>query len=192
MNINPNEVVVAAIGVIGTLLGTVLGWVLNSISQMGKLSFYVSRWEHEVECNVHGQMLRCGSKDSAENYHYKLGFDVYNSSNETKIMRDVRLSFRSKKVTLFEDKPYDESTGSTDGRFRHYEVVSPINIPPNSVLAVSLFGGFWKKDDARFPNIWNVDSVVLVYKDEKGHDRTVNVATVDVESCLSDDGQDGE
>lgn len=189
MNIDPNEVAVAAIGVIGTLLGTILGWVLNSISQLGKLSFYVSRWEHEVKSNVRGVMLQCSTKDSAENYHYELEFDVYNSSNETKIMRDVRLSFRCKEATLFEDRPYDESTVSTDGRYRHYEVVSPINIPPNSVLAVSLFGGFWKKDDARFPNIWNVDSVVLVYKDEKGRDRTVNVATVDVESCLSDDEQ---
>ena len=189
MNIDPNEVVVAAIGVIGTLLGTVLGWVLNSISQIGKLSFYVSRWEHEVKSNVRGVMLQCSTKDSAENYHYELEFDVYNSSNETRIMRDVRLSFRSKGIALFEDKPYDESTVSTDGRYRHYEAVSPINIPPNSVLAVSVFGGFWKKDDARFSSIWNVDSVALVYKDEKGRDRTVNVATVDAESCLSDDGQ---
>lgn len=192
MNSASSEAVAAAIGVMGTLLGTVLGWVLNSFSQMGKLSFYVSRWEHEVRTNVHGEMLRCSTKDGAENYHYELGFDVYNSSNETKIMRDVRLSFRCKEATLFEDKPYDESTGSTDGRYRHYEVVSPINIPPNSVLAVSLFGGFWKKSDARFSNIWNVDSVVLVYKDEKGRDRTVDVATVDVESCLSDDEQDGD
>ena len=187
MVIDQNEVAVAAIGVIGTLLGTILGWVLNSISQMGRLSFYVSRWEHEVKSNVRGVMLQCSTKDSAENYHYELEFDVYNSSNETKIMRDVRLSFRSKGIALFEDKPYDGSTVSTDGRYRHYEVVSPINIPPNSVLAVSVFGGFWKRDDAGFSSIWNVDSVVLVYKDEKGRDRTVNVATVDVESCLSDD-----
>jgi hypothetical protein len=189
MSIDPNEIAVAAIGVIGTLLGTVLGWVLNSISQMGKLSFYVSRWEHEVKSNVRGVMMRCSTKESAEYYHYELEFDVYNSSNETRIMRDVRLSFRSNKATLFEDRPYDGSTESMDGRYSHYEVVSPINIPPNNVLAVSLFGGFWKADDARFSNIWDVDRVILAYKDEKGRDRTVNVATVDVESCLSGDEQ---
>lgn len=187
MNSASSEVVAAAIGVMGTLLGTVLGWVLNSISQMGKLSFYVSRWEHEVRTNVHGVMLPSSTKDGAENYHYELGFDVYNSSNETRIMRDIRISFRSNKDILFEDRPYDESTESVDGGYHHFEVVPSINILPNSVLSVSLLGGLWKRGDARFSSIWSVDSVVLVYKDEKGRDRTVSVATVDVENCLAGD-----
>ena len=37
----------AMVGVIGTILGTVLGWFLNSISNRGKIKLFVSSWENE-------------------------------------------------------------------------------------------------------------------------------------------------
>lgn len=42
------EVAAALIGVVGTILGTILGWPLNSFSQRGKLSVYVLEWEQQL------------------------------------------------------------------------------------------------------------------------------------------------
>ena len=59
------EVVAAIIGVVGTILGTILGWALNSFSQRGKLSVYVLEWEQQLDKNDMGRMVRCLGKDDA-------------------------------------------------------------------------------------------------------------------------------
>lgn len=38
----------AIIGVGGTVLGTIVGWLLNSLSQFGNLHFYDKSWEDHM------------------------------------------------------------------------------------------------------------------------------------------------
>ena len=83
----------AVIGVAGTLLGTALGWFLNVFANKGKLKFYVTSWENEFEKNEMGEMVPATSTDDVECFAYKCFLDIYNSSNETKIMRDIRVVF---------------------------------------------------------------------------------------------------
>ena len=55
--IKNTEIMIAIIGVIGTLAGTILGWGLNSLSQRGKLNFYVHSWKEEFQVNKIGEMV---------------------------------------------------------------------------------------------------------------------------------------
>ena len=60
------------IGVIGTLLGTILGWVLNSLSQKGKISIFVNKWKQSFKYNNSGFIEECPIKDKVEFYSYDL------------------------------------------------------------------------------------------------------------------------
>ena len=59
----------------------------------GKLKFYVTSWENEFEKNEIGEMVPATSTNDVECYAYKCFLDIYNSSNETKIMRDIQVVF---------------------------------------------------------------------------------------------------
>lgn len=58
----------ALIGVVGTLLGTILGWFLNSFSRRGKVGVFVVQWEQHLHKNEAGHMVCCRDKDDAESY----------------------------------------------------------------------------------------------------------------------------
>lgn len=87
----------AIIGVAGTLAGTALGWFLNVFSNKGKLKIYVSSREDEFEKNEMGEIVPATNTDDVECYAYKCFLDIYNSSNETKIMRDIQVVFSDEK-----------------------------------------------------------------------------------------------
>lgn len=83
-----SEITTALIGVGATLAGTVLGWVLNNLSNRGKLNIFVSSWEDSFKYNNSiGEMVPCSKKEDVQSYSYKVSFDLYNSSGNTKIMR---------------------------------------------------------------------------------------------------------
>ena len=44
-----NQILPAIIGVVGTLLGTILGWILSNLSKRGKLRIF-STWKDEFQC----------------------------------------------------------------------------------------------------------------------------------------------
>ena len=53
----------AVISVIGTIPGTILGWVLNSLSTGGELKTYVSSWNDSFQYNKIGSMIPSKSKE---------------------------------------------------------------------------------------------------------------------------------
>lgn len=58
-----SEITTALIGVGATLAGTVLGWVLNNLSNRGKLNIFVSSWEDSFKYNNSiGEMVPCSKK----------------------------------------------------------------------------------------------------------------------------------
>ena len=89
-----SDITTALIGVGATIAGTVLGWVLNNLSNRGKLNIYVSSWEDKFQYDDDiGETVLCSKREEVQSYTYKVSFDLYNSSGNTKIMRNIQIAF---------------------------------------------------------------------------------------------------
>lgn len=160
----------AIIGVIGTILGTILGWVLNSLSTKGKLKIYVSSWKDNFQYNDTGSMVPSKSKEQTEYYHYDLTLDVYNSSSETKILRNIKIEFGDGKDILHISIPKDDASKRWSGPVAFYDSIVPLNVPPKAIIQLKLHDGAWHTDGG-LDFIWNTQIVYLTYDNEKGKKR---------------------
>ena len=81
------EIITALIGVGATIAGTILGWVLNTLSNAGTLKIFVSSWEDSFKHNSSlGDMVPCTKREDVQSFSYKVSLDLYNSSGNIKIM----------------------------------------------------------------------------------------------------------
>lgn len=164
----------AIIGVIGTLAGTILGWLLNNISQSGKLSIYVSSFTDSFKHNKSGYMVVSSSVEQTRYYSYKLILDLYNSSGSTKIMRNITVVFSDGKKDLLRSVPHDDNTRRSSGPAWFYDEIGPVNIPPKSIIQLSLHRGTWHNDGG-LDFIWKTKKVYLTYMDEKNRLKKVKI-----------------
>lgn len=177
-----HNVMLALIGVGGTLLGTILGWLLNSFSKHGKLSVFVTSWEEKLQYNNAGYMNNSNSKEQATYYWYELRLDLYNSSSEMKIMRDIKIEFLKGKKVSVTQIPYDDATKLFNQHFYTYSDIEAINIPPKSVMQCKLCNGYHEKGLA---DVWNSDKAVLSYVDEKNKKRSVFITSLDYDQYFA-------
>lgn len=168
----------AIIGVIGTILGTILGWILNSISNSGELKIFVSAWDEQFRCNKTGFMIPSKCKEQTNNYHYNLVLDLYNSSGEAKIMRNITVVFSDNKKIIHQSTPKDDRTERRSGSIYFYDEVGPINIPPKTITQLKLCDDSWNTDGG-LDYIWNTQTVYLTYIDEKDKAREVFIKAED-------------
>ncbi len=168
------EIQIALLGILGTLGGTILGWILNSISQKGKLHVYISSWKESFTYNKDGSMILSSSIEQTQCYNYKLSIDLYNSSGETRIMRDASIIFANNKNILFKSTPKDDDTIQVKYRRAFFDDISPINIPAKSVINLNLHDGVWKKDDS-LDFIWKTNCVYFTYKDERNRVKRIQI-----------------
>lgn len=172
-------------GVIGTLLGTILGWVLNSVSKSGSIKIYVYDWEdspYRKECDRLSNYSykaaddsktfirkdKCKNMEDADGYEYGFSVDIYNSSESTKIMRNIRIIFCRKHIfgteKLVEDIPKDYDTKRQLGNYYYYDPVSPINVSPKCVKKLRLGNEIQKTTAIK---LRCANRVYLFYVDEK-------------------------
>ena len=163
---NITEIVTTLIGVGGTIAGTILGWILNSISQKGKLKISVSSWKDYFEYNNIGSMVPSASKEQTELYHFEVVLDIYNSSKNAKIMRNIKIVFCDKKKELKSLIPNDNSSKRTSGPISFYDEVSSLNIAPQTVQQIKLHNGVWKQNN-EIDFIWDTQKVYLLYENDK-------------------------
>lgn len=184
------EMQIAILGVLGTLGGTVLGWVLNNLSKRGKLNIFVSSWKDKFEFNNNmGCMEASTSKEQTEYYGYNLSLDLYNSCGEPKIMRDIKVLFVEDKKTLFESIPKDDTTKRISHPMVFYDDVSVVNIPAKMVVKLNLHNGFWKdkkKTDDAFELLWKVNTIYLQYTDENNKKRKVVLKREEYKDCFTE------
>jgi len=167
----------AIFGIVGTILGTILGWLLNSISNKGKLVFSVASWEDSFQRNDNmGSMVPSNSIEETQVYSYKLFLDVYNSSAETLIMRDIRIAFNDGKKDVHISVPQDDRTRRNSGPMSFYDNILPVNIPPKSVLQLHVHDGEWNQDH-KMDFIWETERVFLLYKDMKNKEHRFLIKT---------------
>lgn len=142
-----SDITIALIGVGATIAGTVLGWVLNNLSNRGKLNFYVSSWEDKFQYNNDiGEMVLCSKREEVQSYTYNVSFDLYNSSGNTKIMRSIQIAFSDGKRDIEKQTPQDDATKRFSSPMVFYDDVKPINIPPKAVIKLDLHNGSWNKE----------------------------------------------
>lgn len=171
---------IAIIGILGTLGGTLLGWFLNVLSQRGKLNVFIISWKDDFSYNNIGCMVPSYNIEKTTNYTYKLSMDLYNNSDKTRIMRNIRICFLNDKKILYNSIPKDDPTKKVNSNisFWSYENISSINIPPKTVLRMYLHDSFIKdKGDLDF--IWNSNSIFLIYTNEKNKEKRVLIKKED-------------
>ncbi len=164
----------AIIGVVGTILGTILGWFLNSISQKGKLQFYIKQWEDKFECNEIGTIVECSTIDEAEWYSYSFNVDIYNSSSETKIMRDIFVVFSDGKNIIRKQVPQDGSSKRYAAHCYHYDKLNLINIPPKTVINVEMLDSEYDKENS-IRNYLSTQKIYIQYTDEKNNTKKIYI-----------------
>jgi len=71
---------------------------------------YIFSWKDSFEYNKEGFMAQSLSKEQTESYSYQLTLDLYNSSGEVKIMRDIAIIYSDNKNELHKSKPKDDTT----------------------------------------------------------------------------------
>lgn len=168
----------AIIGVIGTILGTILGWVLNSVSNHGKLNVYISSWKDSFEYNETGCMAPSLSKEQTESYSYQLTLDLYNSSGEAKIMRNIAIIYSDDKCELHKSVPKDDDTMRHSGSACFYNDIVPMNIPPKTIIQLNLHDGSWRQNGG-LDYIWKTKKIYLTYIDEKNKTKKVTINSED-------------
>ena len=174
-----SEYITAAIGVGGTLLGTILGWVLNNLSSKGKLKIFVSYWTDSFKYNDdRGSMAQSNSIEQTELYSYRLCLNIYNSSSEPKIMRSIKIVFNDGRNDVYSETPRDDRTRQNNGPIAHYNEVAPLTIQPKTVLEMRLHGGLWKRKNEEL-SIWTANKVFIEFRDDRNRKRRKQIKTED-------------
>ena len=188
MDIN---IITALIGVGSTIAGTLLGWLLNSASNKGNLNIYVVNWNEKLENKSNSGYgvpvyADAVSRDSVNHYSYSGSVDIYNSSNNTKIMRDFKIIYIDGKRILKETVPIDDSTKHTVSEHlpAQYNNIGVINIPPKSVISIKFHKYIGQsKEDVAF--LWNAKTIIVQYKDEKDKIKTKKIIDCDYDEILN-------
>ena len=177
-----SDITTALIGVGATIAGTVLGWVLNNLSNRGKLNIYVSSWKDEFQYNDDiGEMGLCSKREEVQSYTYKVSFDLYNSGGNTKIMRNIQIAFSDGKRDIEKQTPQDDATKRFSSPMVFYDDVKPINIPPKAVIKLDLNNVSWN-NEGELDYIWKTKKVYLIYNDEKNKTKRIFIKSEDYEN----------
>lgn len=173
-----NEVIITIIGFASTLAGTFLGWFLNQLSQRGKLCFYTYSWTNDffrINEELGGE-VESGDYNESKRYSFELDIDVYNSSNTTKIMRMISITFFAGKVNLLSCIPNDTTSRKTIACAIRYDEVTHINVPAKQSLRLR----FQKSIDLNnHRNLESANSVILNYRDEKNRIKRISIPFID-------------
>ena len=176
----------AMVGVIGTILGTVLGWFLNSISNRGKIKLFISSWENEFRCrNEYGDMVKTPAPEKVEYYSCSFALDIYNSSGEPKIMRNIQIAYNNGKSDVIKHIPQDEDSRRNSSGLIRYDDIIPLTIPAKSVFQIHLRDGLWHQS-TEFPSLWNVEKVYLLYTDENNKEKRTLINEKSIKQCFNE------
>ena len=179
------EIQTALIGVGATIAGTILGWILNALSNSGSLKVFVSFWEDSFKhLSSFGEMVPCVNRAEVQNFSYKVSLDLYNSSGNIKIMRNIRIVFSDGKHDIKIETPLDDATKRSSPPMVFCDKVGPINIPPKTVINIMFHGGA-SNQNGELDFIWKSKKVYLLYTDEKNRLRREVLKVEDYENYFT-------
>lgn len=173
----------AILSIIGTLAGTALGWALNSISQKGKLNFFISKWEESFQKqDEYGGLVPSESIVETDTYSWELIVDVHNSDINSKIMRSIMVVFCDQNENvILSFTPYDTNTRHVSAHRICYDELKNMNIPGKTVVSLQMNNGLGEHNES-FRAIWNDYKVYLTYIDEKNKLKKVFIREIKAEN----------
>ena len=128
-------------GVIGTLLGVVLGFILNHISRIGRIKIFQNSLSVQFteQCNETGQeLLKAELTDKTSSITILVNFDFYNSSSQSpKIARDIKFIALSNGTSLSRDLIKDSKNDKIQFASNNSEARN-LNLSPKSVVSYEL------------------------------------------------------
>ena len=163
------------IGVLGSIFGVVLGWWLNNITKKGKLII-------NTKDGLNGEFLTkdefpATSIEKSQKFAYKVNLEIYNSSEDIKVMKDIKISFYRKGFDMFSVAPYDNALKHrVANSIPIHENVKIINCPAKMATTLTLYGWI-KNDDVQ--KVYESASVFLSYKDEFGKEKVKLIEAID-------------
>lgn len=94
-----SESIAAIIGVVGTISGTILGYILNSLSRLGEIKIFQNTINISILKRGESGGFDIQNMVTEDTKHVTLEFniDFYNTSEQPKILRDIKF------VTKFND-----------------------------------------------------------------------------------------
>ena len=125
----------AIIGVIGTLVGVFIVFILNKISRSGKIKIF----QNEIKYTFSERDGFGGSKptrkitNKTDSLHIDLNIEIYNSSEERKIMRDIKFIVKSNKKEI-KTKILDSSTTRFGAGQFITDSLELLNINPKEII----------------------------------------------------------
>ncbi len=150
---------------IGALLGVILGWFLNYISTKGEIKIFIEQFSFYIALKPVNGISETQSiiTKQTETVTLKMQMDVYNSSNEQAIMRDLSFLINkheisnSRKLYLLEKNEHSFIPDSKE--FRN------INIPPKTLLSFNSYVYFEKSDFSQLKK----SDFQIQYKNNRAH-----------------------
>lgn len=163
----------AIIGVGGTLLGTALGWWLNTLSNRGKIDVFCKKWDVEFKINNNGFVESTNDINEAEYFNFNVELEVINHSSNIKILRDVQILFQDSNGKILKTIiPNDTSLRTYSNHYCSHKEVKPFNVYGKSIISISLDKGF-NDSNSKFDFIFNTEKIFLQYKDEANNIKRV-------------------
>ena len=164
----PIEIITAIIGVGGTIVGTIIGWILNNISHSGWLHFYSKIAGLSTKDDGYGGYIGCKNVKDADRYTCFIDLDIFNKNADFKTVKDLQVQFCYNRKHGFSKKPLVKKSKNDT----KYETVDIINIPPKQTISLYLSVSLKKE---LFPDLERVNTLRLKYKNEKNKTKTVSI-----------------
>ena len=162
------EIITALIGVGGTIIGTIIGWILNNISHSGWLHFYSQISGLATKYDGYGGYMGCEKLNDSDQYTCFIDLDIYNKRADYRTVKDLQVQFCYNRKHGFSKKPLVKKSKNDT----KYETVDIINIPPKQTISLYLSVSLKKE---LFPDLERVNTVRLKYKNEKNKTKTVSI-----------------
>ena len=160
-------------GIIGEVLGVIATLITTDwLSQKGKLNLYIMTCENEY--NTYGD-VGCykGGKEKTDFYGYEnqVKLEIYNGSNNPKIMRNIKIRYYKNNIEKYVVIPKDESSARiSEARCIIKDEIEVINFRPKEVMELKISNYIHEKD---LEKIEMCNRIYLTYNDEKNRKRKI-------------------
>lgn len=152
-------------GIIGALLGVVVTMLMNEyLKAKGRLKYYFTDFSINHMGVDDVGTYRCFDKESDyTSIEYEFKFQIYNTSESKKILRDIKIQFISDELEI-RVVPKDSSTRRGYAGGFTCDSIGVINLNPKEILEMKV-EGYIGSQDTDIKKLKNIEKIYMVAKD---------------------------